>query len=127
MRENHRKRKKADDAAQKADLPDGEAGNVFANIPATLPEELIEVLLKCGNVRIERIVSQGQASPAGYWYDQDQPEWVMVVQGEARLEFETGELLMNAGDFVNIPAGKKHRVAGTKPGEQTVWLAVYYQ
>lgn len=102
--------------------------NLFADIPDRLPDELLETLLADGTFRIERIVSHGHTSPAGFWYDQDQAEWVIVLQGSARLEFEGDEPLpMGPGDFVHIPAHKRHRVAWTTPDEPTIWLAVHYE
>ncbi len=100
--------------------------NLFSNIPASLPDELIEVLLAAASLRIERIVSHGHASPPGFWYDQDQHKWVIVLKGAARLRFEDGIVEMNPGDFLNIPAHQKHRVEWTTPDEPTIWLAVHY-
>jgi cupin 2 domain-containing protein len=102
--------------------------NLFADLPSDLPEELTEVLASGRDVRIERIVSTGQASPAGFWYDQDMAEWVVVLKGAAKLLFE-GEpepLHMTAGDYVHIPSHRRHRVQWTTPDEPTVWLAVFY-
>ena len=103
--------------------------NLFADLPSHLPDELVTTLLNATNVRIERIVSHGHASPEGFWYDQDQHEWVMVLKGAARLRFENDEqpVEMKPGDFVNIPAHKKHRVEWTTPDEPTIWLAVFYE
>jgi cupin 2 domain-containing protein len=100
--------------------------NLFADLPISLPAELCTTLLTAPGVRIERIVSQGQASPEGFWYDQAQDEWVVVLKGAARLRFQDGELELMPGDFVDIPAGKKHRVEWTTPDEPTIWLAVFY-
>jgi cupin 2 domain-containing protein len=100
--------------------------NLFADLPRHLPEELFTTLLEANHVRIERIVSHGHASPKDFWYDQDQHEWVVVLQGAARLRFEDGTVEMRSGDFVNIPAHKKHQVEWTTPDEQTIWLAVHY-
>ncbi len=100
--------------------------NLFENIPEDLPEELVEVLAESAQVRIERIVSDGQASPEGFWYDQQQNEWVLLVSGSAVLEFEDRSLEMNPGDHVLIPAHQKHRVAATSKVEKTIWLAVFY-
>jgi cupin 2 domain-containing protein len=72
-------------------------------------------------------VSCGQASPKGFWFDQDQNEWVAVIQGAARLQFEDEVVEMNSGDWVNIAAHRKHRVAWTTPDESTIWLAVFYE
>lgn len=88
--------------------------------------ELITTLLEANGVRIERIVSNGHASPDGFWYDQDRHEWVMLVTGAARLCFENETIEMKPGDHVNIPAHKRHRVDWTTPDEPTIWLAVHY-
>lgn len=102
--------------------------NVFSQIPAILPDELVEILLAAGNMRVERIVSLGHASPPGFWYDQDHDEWVIVLQGLARLRFEedAGPIEMKPGDFINIPAHRRHRIEWTTPDEPTIWLAVLY-
>jgi cupin 2 domain-containing protein len=100
--------------------------NILTNLPGELPDELIETLLKAEGVRIERIVSMGHASPEGFWYDQEENEWVLLLSGAARLRFEDKTLDMQLGDFVNIPAHKKHRVEWTTPEEPTIWLAVSY-
>ena len=100
--------------------------NLFADLPAHLPDELISTLLDAATVRIERIVSHGHASPEGFWYDQDRYEWVMVLKGAARLRFEDGAVEMRPGDFMNISAHKKHWVEWTTPDEPTIWLAVHY-
>ena len=101
-------------------------GNIFAELPTSMPEEFVTVLAENQHVRIERIVSTGHASPAGFWYDQEQHEWVMVLRGEAKLNFETESIQMRPGDHVLIPASRKHRVEWTTPDEPTVWLAVFY-
>lgn len=101
--------------------------NLFAHIAAELPQELTNCLLSAGGVRIERIVSHGHASPPGFWYDQDTNEWVLVVQGAAKLSFDDGETLeLKAGDSVLIPAHRRHRVEWTDPAQATVWLAVHF-
>jgi cupin 2 domain-containing protein len=105
---------------------DSSHSNLFADIPQHLPEELVHTLIQAAGVRIERIVSHGQASPADFWYDQPQNEWVIVLKGAARLTFEGETVEMKPGDFVNIPAHKKHRVDWTTPDEPTVWLAVFH-
>jgi cupin 2 domain-containing protein len=78
-------------------------------------------------LKIERIVSTGQSSPPGFWYDQPHGEWVMVLRGEARLAFEDASAVsLKAGDFVDIAPHRRHRVEWTHPQEQTIWLAVHY-
>ena len=101
--------------------------NLFTDFPANLPDELLTTLLEATNIRIERIVSHGHASPEGFWYDQDEHEWVIVLQGAARLQFEDSIVEMKTGDFVNIPAHKRHRVEWTTPYEPSIWLAVFYK
>jgi cupin 2 domain-containing protein len=88
--------------------------------------ELIEVLLTGSTVRIEQIVSHGQSSLEGFWSDQDHDEWVVVLKGAARLQFEDEVFEMKPGDFMNIPAHQRHRVEWTTQHEPTVWLAVHY-
>ena len=100
--------------------------NIFDDLPQHLPKELVQILIRADDVRIERIISHGHASPADFWYDQPQHEWVIVLKGAARLQFEDGMVEMNPGDFINIPAFKKHRVDWTTPDEPTVWLGVRY-
>jgi cupin 2 domain-containing protein len=102
-------------------------GNLFDDLPQQSPEELVQTLICAAGVRIERIVSHGQDSPNGFWYDQSQHEWVVVLKGAARLRFEDGVIELKAGDFVNILAHKKHRVDWTTPDEPTIWLAVFYE
>lgn len=102
------------------------SANLFSDLPKRLPDELFTVLLEAASVRIERIVSHGHASPDGFWYDQDQHEWVIVLKGAARLRFEDVIVEMKPGDFLNIPAHQRHRVEWTTPDEPTIWLAVHY-
>jgi cupin 2 domain-containing protein len=104
----------------------GSTMNLLRDIPGELPDELLETLFKKEHLRIERIVSHGHASPPDSWYDQDQNEWVLVVQGHARLQFEDNTIELKAGDYLNIPAHKRHRVEWTTPDEPTIWLAVFY-
>jgi cupin 2 domain-containing protein len=101
--------------------------NIFNNIPAMIPEELFNNLLVRGNLKIERIVSQGHATPIGEWYDQDWDEWVLLLEGEAILAYEDGSAaILNPGDYVLIPAHVKHRVEWTQPDINTIWLAIHF-
>lgn len=100
--------------------------NLFADLPVTADAELFNDLLKRPGVRIERIVSTGQASPPGYWYDQDWDEWILLLAGSAGLVIEgDAEVTLNPGDHVFLPAHRRHRVAWTDAGRPTVWLAVH--
>jgi len=77
-------------------------------------------------MRIERIVSTGQASPPGFWYDQADDEFVVLLAGIARLRFEEGDVTldMRPGDWVEIAAHVRHRVESTQVEPPTVWLAM---
>ncbi len=101
--------------------------NIFSGIPFQLEKELFEELLQSENIRIERIVSKGHTSPAQGWYDQTEHEWVMVLEGSGTVLFADGtELMLNKGDYINIPARAKHKVSWTDPEVATVWLAIFY-
>ena len=102
--------------------------NLFENLPRQLPNELVEVLAKNQSIRIERIVSTGHQSPENFWYEQSEREWVAVLQGRARILFadDGSSVCLEPGDYVDIPAGRKHRVTWTTPEEPTVWLAVFF-
>lgn len=102
--------------------------NIYSSIPVDIPKELIQDILTAGSFKIERIVSKGHSSPEGFWYDQDQNEWVLLLKGSAGLMFEgTDEIFeLKPGDYVNIPAHLKHRVEWTDPDTETVWVAVMY-
>lgn len=99
--------------------------NLFASPSEALPEEIVEELARGQGVRVERIVSRGHVSG---WYDQVDHEWVALLAGEARLEFEGGEIRhLLPGDHLMIPAHRRHRVAWTTPERDSVWLAVHFQ
>ena len=101
--------------------------NLFHHIPRELPAELFTDLLRTDQLRVERIVSAGHTSPEDTWYDQAEQEWVLVLAGAARLEFADGaSVALGAGDYLNIPAHRKHRVAWTDPSRPTVWLAIHH-
>ncbi len=103
--------------------------NFLDDIPADLPEELFTPLLTASNFRVERIVSHGHASPPGFWYDQDDNEWVLVIDGSATIEFEEQPepVQLRPGSYLNIPAHARHRVVSTDPNQKTVWLAIHYR
>lgn len=102
--------------------------NLFDSIPEFAGKEVFEQLLDCPTVRIERIVSRGHTSPANGWYDQEEHEWVLVLQGSGKIRFEGGrEFLLCAGDHLHIPAHQRHKVSWTDPAAVTIWLAVFYR
>ncbi|MDD2605214.1 MAG: cupin domain-containing protein [Desulfobacteraceae bacterium] len=103
--------------------------NLFAAIPDKLPDEAVATLAASNHVRIERIVSRGHASPPGFWYDQNEDEWVAVLQGEAEIAFEgQGQPVhLEPGDHLLIEAHRRHRVVSTAPDQDTIWLAVFFR
>jgi cupin 2 domain-containing protein len=107
-------------------MPNSHPSNLLADLPRDLSEEIFTTLLQASGVRIERIVSHGHQSPPGFWYDQPTNEWVLVLQGAAKIEFEGGMVELGPGNFIDIPAHRKHRVAWTTPDEPTIWLALHY-
>lgn len=103
------------------------AGNLFEPCPQARAAEVTERLAGGAGVRVERIVSHGQASPPGFWYEQAEDEWVAVLSGRARLDFgDGGSRDLAPGDHVLLPAGLRHRVGWTDPAQPTVWLAVFW-
>ena len=101
--------------------------NLFTNLPNDLSNEVFTDLVTSHSVRIERIVSSGQSSPKSGWYDQDENEWVLVLEGFGSILFEDGtERTLNKGDYLTIPAYQKHKVSKTDPDNLTIWLAVFY-
>jgi cupin 2 domain-containing protein len=102
--------------------------NLFSEIPPEIPAEIFQVLVKSGSFRLERIVSRGQATPPGRWYDQGTHEWVALLSGSAGLRFEdeAAPRVLHPGDYLLIPAHRRHRVEWTDPAQPTVWLALHY-
>jgi cupin 2 domain-containing protein len=103
------------------------AGNLFAALPAAAAEEVFDILVERPALRIERIVSTGQATPPDTWLAQGGAEWVVLLRGAAGLRFE-GEAeprTLHPGDHVTIPPGVRHRVEWTDADAPTVWLAVH--
>lgn len=102
--------------------------DLFADISDHLKDELIETILQTSNFRIERIVSHGHCSEAGFWYDQSDNELVILLKGNAVLRFENQSqpIKMNPGDYLHIEKHVRHRVEWTNPEQETIWLAVHY-
>jgi cupin 2 domain-containing protein len=103
-------------------------GNLFEAVPEDMREEHVACLVEARHLKIERIVSMGQESPPGFWYDQPWAEWVVVLAGSAGLRFEDeAEVkVLSEGDYILIPARVKHRVEWTCKDPATIWLAVRY-
>ena len=103
--------------------------NMFSQLPAEPPEqELFQTLLQRPGIHIERIVSFGHASPADFWYQQPQAEWVLLLSGSAQLRFADDAQVrsLQPGDFVQIAAQRRHRVDATASDQASVWLAIHY-
>jgi len=101
--------------------------NLFDLPKLPIPEEQFDKLMEKNGVLIERIVSTGQVSPPGFWFDQDRDEWVVLIQGEAELEFEDGKIVrLKKGDHIMCPKDLKHRVTYTSVEPACIWLAVHF-
>jgi len=96
-------------------------------IPETLaPGEFFEILFEAPCIRVERIISRGDVTPPGEWYDQDEDEWVLLLAGEALLEYDSGETVsLVPGDWLLIKSHVRHRVAWTSSSPPCVWLALF--
>ena len=103
--------------------------NLLSPLPDAEAAERVDTLLTRSGLRIERIVSRGQASPPGFWYDQPEAEWVLLLAGAAGLRFadEAEPRVLGPGDWVEIPPHRRHRVDWTDPAVPTVWLAIFYR
>jgi cupin 2 domain-containing protein len=103
--------------------------NLLSPLPDARVAEQVDALLARPGLRIERIVSFGQASPPGFWYDQAEGEWMLLLAGAARLRFadETEARLLEPGDWLDIAPHRRHRVEWTDPASPTVWLTVFYR
>jgi cupin 2 domain-containing protein len=104
------------------------AGRLQADLPVQpVADEIFETLVARSGLRIERVVSTGQSTPEGEWYDQAQDEFVLLVAGAAklRIESETDDRALAEGDWVFLPAHCRHRVTWTREDPPTVWLAIH--
>lgn len=101
--------------------------NFFSNIPDKIPEEIIETVFKSDTFRIERIISKGHSNPEDFWYNQDENEWVLVLEGNAIIRYEDDtSVKLKKGDYIFIPSHKIHRVEWTDPTQLTIWLAIFF-
>ena len=103
--------------------------NLLRDLPPASVAEIIQTLVETSAIRIERIVSHGQASPESFWYDQDESEWVLLLAGAARLRLadEPDPRSLRPGDYLYIAAHRRHRVEWTDPHQPTIWLAVFHR
>ena len=101
--------------------------NLLTSLPSACDAEMTETLITAHGIRLQRIISFGQVSPEGFWYDQKEAEWVMLLTGRARLVIagEADERVLGPGDAVYLPAHCRHRVEWTDPDHPTVWLALF--
>ncbi|MHB8110548.1 MAG: cupin domain-containing protein [Syntrophorhabdaceae bacterium] len=101
--------------------------NIFSRIPARIPDEIFETLAETDTIKIERIISDGHTTPGDNWYDQNFDEWVMVVKGIAEILFEdeADAMTLRPGDYMLIPACRRHRVIRTDENQPTIWLAIH--
>jgi len=103
------------------------AKNIYDEIPKVSDVEFFQEIVKTKELKIERIVSQGHISPPGYWYDQEKNEFVLLLSGSAIIKFDDNSLVkLKEGDYLIIPAHKKHRVEETDKDQKTFWLSVFY-
>ena len=100
--------------------------NLLTGVPTSIPNEIFETIISKQNIKIERIISKGHKSEPNFWYDQDKSEWILILKGEARLQFEDKSIYLTSGDYLNIAPHQKHRIDWTTPEEETIWLAVFY-
>lgn len=123
-------------AAMQSNPQGNPQGNLFAGLPtaAEMPAALaagerFESLLQRPGLRLERIVSTGQASPPGFWYEQADAEWVLLLSGAATLRFanEDGVRSLQPGDWLYIAPGRRHRVESTAAATPSVWLALHFE
>lgn len=97
--------------------------NLFSPNPNALRKEQFDTLLKTQAVTIEKITSNDQTS--SQWYDQNEDEWVVIIEGEGSLLFEDGrEISLQKGEHLYIPKHTKHKVTYT--ASPTIWLAVHF-
>ena len=103
--------------------------NLFQDIPVHLPAELAETIVQSDSLRIERIISRGHQSDPDAWYDQDTHEFVLLLQGQARLQFAKDNtcVSLKPGDYLDISAHQQHRVDWTDPQQDNVWLTVHFK
>jgi cupin 2 domain-containing protein len=103
--------------------------SVYSKIPARRKKEVFDKILQGKDFKLERIVSRGHATPEGKWYDQKDDEWVILLKGRAglRIKGKRQPITLSPGDYLHLPAHRRHRVEWTQKNTQTVWLALHYQ
>ena len=102
--------------------------NIYKDLPES-KKEIFEDIIDNKSFKLERIISRGQSSPDGDdWFNQDNDEWVILLKGSAGLKFEGEDeiTVMQSGDYIHIPAHKRHKVEWTDKNQETIWLALHY-
>ena len=90
----------------------------------SMQEELVTALAQGRHVRVERIISTGQTSD---WYDQDEAELVILIEGQATIEYEGGRTTtLSKGDILLILPHEKHRVSYTSSEPACIWICVFF-
>ena len=101
--------------------------NLFGPDAKRRGEEWCEELFCAPGIRFERILSEGERSPDGFWYDQPENEWLILIEGKAEIETEEGRLRLGAGDSLFLPAHFRHRVAATSAEPRCLWLCCFWK
>ncbi len=101
--------------------------NIYNDTPEQIPDELFKTLFSKGKIKIEKIISKGHISKVDDWYDQAQDEWIILLKGQAQLQYkkESNLIFLNTGDYLLIPAHTKHRIHWTPIETETIWLAIH--
>ncbi len=103
-----------------------EIRNIYKDLPDASSNEVFQQIFDNEFIKIERIISKGQSSPDNFWYDQMWGEWVLLIEGFAKLEFQNDGIIgMSPGDYLYIPPNKKHRIIFTTPDKETIWLTIF--
>ena len=101
--------------------------NLFDVTKENFSNEIFERMIENENFVLEKIISEGHSSPRDFWYDQNKNEFVILISGSAKLQYDDGQITnLNPGDYLIIPAHKKHRVEWTDPNQKTFWIALHY-
>jgi len=91
--------------------------------------EFFQNILCNQTIKIERIISEGHASPPDFWYDQDEYEWVILLKGMAQIRFKSAPeaITLSEGDYLLINPHERHRIEWTDPNQKTIWLAIHFK
>ncbi|CAN5494662.1 hypothetical protein BH10BAC5_BH10BAC5_18240 [soil metagenome] len=96
-------------------------------LPGDLETEYTEILHQSKHAIIEQIISKGHVTEEGKWLIQEHAEWIMIIQGEAKIEIEGKKFTLHQGDHILIQGSKRHRVTETSSIPECIWLAVHFK